>query len=84
MDINDTPYDAVVSVLMLREGWDVKNIGVICLFRKFTKIFIEENIVDEVRNKLFYKKPSLLRKEKEKELLRTRSRQGYPKKTIRK
>ncbi|OGK13933.1 30S ribosomal protein S21 [Candidatus Roizmanbacteria bacterium RIFCSPHIGHO2_02_FULL_37_15] len=54
------------------------------LFRKFTKIFIEENIVDEVRNKLFYKKPSLLRKEKEKELLRTRSRQGYPKKTIRK
>lgn len=34
--IADTPYDAVVSVLMLREGWDVKNIGVICLFRKFT------------------------------------------------
>ncbi len=38
------------------------------LFRKFTKIFIEENVVDEVRSKLFYKKPSLLRKEKEKEM----------------
>ena len=47
------------------------------MFRKFTKIFIEENIVDEVRNKLFYKKPSLLRKEKEKELLKSR-RQPRP------
>ena len=47
------------------------------LFRKFTKIFIEENIVDEVRNKLFYKKPSLLRKEKEKELLKSK-RQSRP------
>lgn len=37
------------------------------LFRKFTKTFIEEDIVTEVRKKLFYKKPSLLRKEKEKE-----------------
>lgn len=37
MHISDTQYDAIVSVLMLREGWDVKNIGVICLFRKFTK-----------------------------------------------
>jgi ribosomal protein S21 len=37
------------------------------MFRKFSKTFVEENIVDEVRKKLFYKKPSLLRKEKEKE-----------------
>ena len=42
------------------------------LFRKFTSMFIEENGVDEVRKKLFYKKPSLLRKEKEKELLKSR------------
>lgn len=37
-DINKDPqteYDAVVSVLMLREGWDVRNISVILLFRKF-------------------------------------------------
>lgn len=37
------------------------------LFRKFTKAFIEEDIVTTVRSKLFYKKPSLLRKEREKE-----------------
>lgn len=36
------------------------------LFRKFSKNFIEENILEELRNKLFYKKPSLVRKEKEK------------------
>jgi len=30
-----TEWDAVVSVLMLREGWDVRNISVILLFRKF-------------------------------------------------
>jgi hypothetical protein len=34
-DMKNVPYDAVVSVMMLREGWDVKNISVICLFRKF-------------------------------------------------
>ncbi len=37
-DINKDPkteYDVVVSVLMLREGWDVRNISVISLFRKF-------------------------------------------------
>lgn len=34
-DIRNCRYDAVVSVMMLREGWDVKNISVILLFRKF-------------------------------------------------
>lgn len=34
------------------------------MFRKFTKTFIEENIIDDVRKKQFYKKPSLLRQEK--------------------
>ncbi|MCK4473840.1 DEAD/DEAH box helicase family protein [Candidatus Parcubacteria bacterium] len=37
-DLNKDPqteYDAVISVLMLREGWDVRNISVILLFRKF-------------------------------------------------
>ena len=34
--LKDCEYDAVVSVLMLREGWDVKNISVILLFRKFS------------------------------------------------
>ncbi|HEX9912810.1 MAG TPA: hypothetical protein VGB01_06140, partial [candidate division Zixibacteria bacterium] len=38
-DLNKHPqtkYDAIVSVLMLREGWDVRNISVILLFRKFS------------------------------------------------
>jgi len=30
------PYKAVVSVLMLREGWDVPEVGVILLLRKFS------------------------------------------------
>lgn len=30
-----SPYRAVVSVLMLREGWDVPEVGVILLLRKF-------------------------------------------------
>ncbi len=34
-DMKNVKYDAIVSVMMLREGWDVKNISVICLFRKF-------------------------------------------------
>lgn len=29
------PYKAVVSVLMLREGWDVPEVGVVLLLRKF-------------------------------------------------
>ncbi len=42
------------------------------LFRKFTKSVIEEGIVDTVRKKLFYKKPSLVRKEEEKEKIKNR------------
>ncbi len=42
------------------------------LFRKFTKEFIEEDIVNEVRKKLFYKKPSLVRKEEARERLKKR------------
>ena len=43
------------------------------LFRKFTKIFIEENIINELRKKQFYKKPSLLRREEEKERIKARA-----------
>lgn len=35
-DMKNVEYDAIISVMMLREGWDVKNISVICLFRKFS------------------------------------------------
>lgn len=35
-DYRNCKYDAIVSVMMLREGWDVKNISIILLFRKFS------------------------------------------------
>lgn len=31
----DSPYDSVVSVYMLREGWDVPEVAVMCLLRGF-------------------------------------------------
>ncbi len=42
------------------------------MFRKFSRAFVEEEVVLEVRSKLFYKKPSRLKKEKEKERLTKR------------
>jgi len=43
-DVRNCKYDAIVSVLMLREGWDVKNISVILLFRKFSYTKIGDRI----------------------------------------
>ncbi|MBP7966924.1 30S ribosomal protein S21 [Candidatus Woesebacteria bacterium] len=34
-------------------------------FRKFTRAFIEEEIVDEIRSRMYYVKPSQLRKQRE-------------------
>ena len=42
------------------------------VWRKFGKINYEENLVDELRNRKYYKKPSIVRKEEEK--LRRKSR----------
>lgn len=36
VDSDDNPYSAIVSVLMLREGWDVKNVSVIVPLRAYT------------------------------------------------
>lgn len=60
-------------VVMIKRKGETKD----SLFRKFTRSFIEEDIVTEVRNKLFYKKPSLVRKEKEKERLQNRGRKRF-------
>jgi type III restriction enzyme len=39
------PYRAVVSVLMLREGWDVPEVGVVLLLRKFgSKVYGQQVI----------------------------------------
>ena len=44
------------------------------IFRKFSKIFFEENIVNDLRKRQFYKKPSLVKKEEEKERLTNRKK----------
>lgn len=36
VDRDDSPYSAIVSVLMLREGWDVRNVTVIVPLRALT------------------------------------------------
>jgi type III restriction enzyme len=36
VDHDDNPYAAIVSVLMLREGWDVRNVSVIVPLRAYT------------------------------------------------
>lgn len=40
------------------------------MLRKFTKTFIEEDMINELRDKQYYKKPSRLKKEKLKDRLR--------------
>lgn len=48
------------------------------LFRKFTKIFREEDIVFDVNRKVVYKNPALLKKEKKKEKLKLKAqRKAY-------
>lgn len=40
-----SPYKAVVSVLMLREGWDVPEVGVILLLRKFSSKVYGQQVI---------------------------------------
>ncbi|MGB2694565.1 MAG: DEAD/DEAH box helicase family protein [Dehalococcoidia bacterium] len=40
-----SPYRAVVSVLMLREGWDVPEVGVILLLRKFSSKVYGQQVI---------------------------------------
>ncbi|MDO8497501.1 MAG: 30S ribosomal protein S21 [bacterium] len=57
-------------IVVTRKKGDSKD----SLFRKFTKVFIDEEIVDTIRDRLFYKKPSLKRREHEKERLQNRNK----------
>lgn len=42
------------------------------MFRKFSRVFLDEDIVNTLKKKQFYKKPSLKRKEEEKERRKNR------------
>jgi len=44
VDLHDSPVNAIVSVLMLREGWDVKNVTVVVGLRPYTS---KANILPE-------------------------------------
>ena len=44
------------------------------MFRKFSRMFMDENIVDEVRKRQYYKKPSLQKKDDIKERIRMRAK----------
>lgn len=37
------------------------------MLRRFSKMVMEEGIIDEVRDRMYYKSPSLVKKEKTKE-----------------
>lgn len=54
----DSPYDSVISVYMLREGWDVPEVSVMCLLRGFgSKLFAHQVIgrgLRLIRNKETY------------------------------
>ena len=41
----ESPYDAVVSVLMLREGWDVPEVSVILLLRRFSSRVYGQQVI---------------------------------------
>ena len=56
-------YSAVVSVLMLREGWDVKPVSVIALLRKFSSKVYGQQVIGRGLRRVFP------RKEDEKERL---------------
>jgi ribosomal protein S21 len=43
------------------------------IFRKFSRMFKEEDIVFEVNKKMFYKKPAILKKEKDREKSKRRA-----------
>jgi type III restriction enzyme len=51
----ESPYEAVVSVLMLREGWDVPEVGVIVLLRKFSSRVYGQQVIGRGLRKVLRK-----------------------------
>ncbi len=50
---DDVGYDAVVSVLMLREGWDVKSVSVVLLLRKFSSQVYGQQVIGRGLRRMF-------------------------------
>lgn len=53
----DNPYDAVVSVLMLREGWDVPEVSVILILRKFSSQVYGQQVIGRGLRRIVRDKP---------------------------
>jgi type III restriction enzyme len=53
VDSLDNPYSVVVSVLMLREGWDVRNVKVIVPLRPCTSRTLTEQVLGRGLRKMF-------------------------------
>ncbi len=63
IDKDDSPYKAVVSVLMLREGWDVRNVATVVGLRPFgadSKILPEQTIGRGLRKMFDFNTPEQL------------------------
>lgn len=50
---DDKGYDAVVSVLMLREGWDVRSVSVVLLLRKFSSEVYGQQVIGRGLRRMF-------------------------------
>ena len=44
------------------------------MLRRFSRLVMDEGIIDEVKDRMYYKSPSLVKKEKTKELEKKRRR----------
>ncbi len=53
IDDNDSPYEAIVSVMMLKEGWDVKCVNVIVPLRAFTSPILPEQTLGRGLRRVF-------------------------------
>lgn len=47
------------------------------MLRRFSRMVMDEGIIDEVRDRMYYKSPSLVKKERTKEQQKERARRRY-------
>ena len=53
IDLPDNPYDIIVSVMMLKEGWDVKNVCVVVPLRAFVSPILPEQTLGRGLRRMF-------------------------------
>ena len=53
IDLAENPYDIIVSVMMLKEGWDVKNVCVIVPLRAFVSQILPEQTLGRGLRRMF-------------------------------